>query len=81
MGNLIAGTWNVKTEETEQTPYGQHKRVVTITIKVWLQTYSDGRQQWRQTELTHWNNVQVHDGTYPADTEYAKTRRDGVAPF
>lgn len=81
MANITAGTWSVKSQETERTPYGIHNRTVTRTISIVSKDYYGKGPRFYQTERTFWNGVQVHDGSYPADTEYAKTRRDGIAPF
>lgn len=81
MSTLTEGTWKVSHTEVERTAHGPFNRKVTRTIIVKCKRYDDGHEVWRQTEYTHWNGVQVHDGTYPADTEYAAMRRAGIAPF
>lgn len=80
MATITEGTWKISNDVTENTPYGPSHKKVTKSIIIALKNYY-GEDQFYQTERTTWNGVIVFDAKYPADTDYAKMRREGIAPF
>jgi hypothetical protein len=71
-----------RTEEmTENTAYGKstYRHIQQIIIKE--EVFNGKPPRMYQTERTYRNNVMTYTANYPADTEYAKERREWVCNF
>ena len=74
---LQEGTFKSSATITEINSYGTWDVTYTKVILIETRDYGKGSRPY-QTERTLRNGIQTFSAQYPADTEYAKTRREGI---
>lgn len=73
---MQTGTFETRAEVTEQTPYGPHTYTFTKMIMI-----EEFQGRFYQTERSYRDSIITFSAQYPADTDYAKQRRDGIVSF